>query len=290
MLAERYLDPQYAPDAVAARTGIAAATIRRLAAELADAAFAQEVVIETPWTDWAGRRHDRFVGRPVSMHAMRGISAHANGFQTCRALHLLQLLLGSIDCPGGFRFKPPYPKPAPPGLRPTGKPGQVAPDTPLPGRRSASRPGPRICSSKPTAGAADRQGVSWEYPMAAHGMMQMVIANAWRGDPYRIDTLFMYMANMSWNSAMNTAETMRMLTDQTRQRATTRSPASSIPTPSIPRWWRTPIWCCRTRRISSAGTASACSTGRSVTPTGRPTRSASPSSRPTATFGRSRTC
>jgi anaerobic selenocysteine-containing dehydrogenase len=45
-------------------------------------------------------------------------------------------------------------------------------------------------------------------------MMHMVIANAHKGDPYPIDTLFLYMANMSWNSAMNTAGTMRMLTDK----------------------------------------------------------------------------
>src|SRR6202048_5360101 len=45
-------------------------------------------------------------------------------------------------------------------------------------------------------------------------MMHMVIANACRGDPYPIDTLFMYMSNMAWNSAMNSAETMQMLTDQ----------------------------------------------------------------------------
>jgi anaerobic selenocysteine-containing dehydrogenase len=51
------------------------------------------------------------IGRPVSFHAMRGISAHSNGFQTCRALHVLQILLGSVEVPGGFRFKPPYPKP-----------------------------------------------------------------------------------------------------------------------------------------------------------------------------------
>ena len=50
---------------------------------------------------------------------------------------------------------------------------------------------------------------SWEAPIAAHGMMHMVIANASKGDPYPIDTLFMYMTNMAWNSAMNTAETMR---------------------------------------------------------------------------------
>jgi anaerobic selenocysteine-containing dehydrogenase len=44
-------------------------------------------------------------------HAMRGISAHSNGFQTARALHLLQILLGSVETPGGYRLKPPYPKP-----------------------------------------------------------------------------------------------------------------------------------------------------------------------------------
>ena len=45
-------------------------------------------------TDTHGREHTEMRGRPVSMHAMRGISAHSNGFHTCRALHLLQLLLG----------------------------------------------------------------------------------------------------------------------------------------------------------------------------------------------------
>ena len=34
--------------------------------------------------------------------------------------------------------------------------------------------------------------------------MHMVIANAARGDPYPIDVLFMYMANMGWNSAHGT--------------------------------------------------------------------------------------
>ena len=44
---------------------------------------------------------------------------------------------------------------------------------------------------------------SWEAPLALHGMMHTVIGNAGAGDPYRIDTLFMFMANMAWNSAMN---------------------------------------------------------------------------------------
>jgi anaerobic selenocysteine-containing dehydrogenase len=53
---------------------------------------------------------------------------------------------------------------------------------------------------------------SWEAPLAAHGMMHMVITNAFHGDPYPIDTLFMYMANMAWNSAMNVGGTLEMLT------------------------------------------------------------------------------
>ena len=58
------------------------------------------------------------IGRPVAMHAMRGISAHSNGFHTCRALHVLQLLLGAVDAPGSFRYQPPFPKPIPPANRP----------------------------------------------------------------------------------------------------------------------------------------------------------------------------
>ena len=43
-------------------------------------------------------------------------------------------------------------------------------------------------------------------------MLHMVIANAVAGDPYPIEVLFLYMANMAWNSAMNTKATMEMLT------------------------------------------------------------------------------
>jgi sulfite dehydrogenase (quinone) subunit SoeA len=44
-----------------------------------------------------------------------------------------------------------------------------------------------------------------------------VIRNACQGDPYRIDTLFLFMANMGWNSSMNTGETRRMLTQRDSQ-------------------------------------------------------------------------
>jgi anaerobic selenocysteine-containing dehydrogenase len=45
-------------------------------------------------------------------------------------------------------------------------------------------------------------------------MMHNVITNAWRGDPYKIDTLLIFMANMGWNSTMNTAEVRNMLNDK----------------------------------------------------------------------------
>ncbi|HTV88991.1 MAG TPA: molybdopterin-dependent oxidoreductase, partial [Stellaceae bacterium] len=215
LIAERYLDRQYAPDTVAAACGIPAARIRALAAEIGRVAFAEAIEIAQPWTDWAGRRHERMRGRPVSIHAMRGISAHSNGFQTCRALHLLQILLGTIDVPGGWRYKSPYPKPAPPGPKPAGKPGQVAAGKPLAGAPLGYPMGPEdlIIDGEGRPQRIDK-AFSWEAPIAAHGLMHMLIRNAWAGDPYKIDTLFMYMANMAWNSAMNVPETLRMLTDK----------------------------------------------------------------------------
>jgi anaerobic selenocysteine-containing dehydrogenase len=215
LVAERYLDERYAPAAVAETCGVPAATIRRLAKELAHAAFEEEIEFPVPWTDWAGRRHETMRGRPVSLHAMRGISAHSNGFQTCRALHLLQLLLGTIDVPGGWRYKSPHPKPCPPGPKPAGKPEQVVAGKPLPGVPLGYPLSPKdlIIDGQGRPVRIDK-AFSWDAPIAAHGMMHMVIANACKGDPYPIDTLFLYMANMAWNSAMNTAETMRMLTEK----------------------------------------------------------------------------
>jgi sulfite dehydrogenase (quinone) subunit SoeA len=214
-LAERYLDAQYAPEAVASRCGIAAETIRRIARELATTAFEQEIVLEQPWTDWAGRRHERMVGRPVAMHGMRGISAHSNGFHTCRAIHVLQMLLGAIDTPGSWRYKSPYPRPLTPAMKPTGHAHQVAPGTAMPGPPLGFPLSPEdlLVEADGTPRRIDK-AFSWEAPLAAHGLMHEVIRNAWKGDPYPIDTLFLYMANMSWNSAMNTAGTAAMLTDR----------------------------------------------------------------------------
>ncbi len=210
-LAERYLSEDYAPEAVAERCGIPADRIKRIAAELARVAFEEEIEIARPWTDFRGERHESMKGRPVSFHAMRGISAHSNGFQTCRALHLLQLLLGSVECPGGFRFKPPYPKPVAAHPKPHFK---VTPGKPLDGPHLGYPRGPEDLGLREDGSAARiDKAYTWEAPLSAHGMMHMVISNAHAGDPYPIDVLFMYMANMSWNSSMNTRGVMEMLTD-----------------------------------------------------------------------------
>jgi anaerobic selenocysteine-containing dehydrogenase len=212
LLAERFLANEYAPEVVAPQCGVDADTIQRIARELADTAFKQEIRLPQRWTDCHGREHAEMIGRPVSMHAMRGIAAHANGFHTCRMLHVLQMLLGAIDTPGSFRYQPPYPKSVPPANRP----GKSRKDN------GALNAGPLGYVHAPEDLVVDAQGAprridkafSWEFPLAAHGMLQSVIRNAWAGDPHRIDTLFLFMANMGWNSAMNTRDTQRMLCDK----------------------------------------------------------------------------
>ncbi|MEM9707371.1 MAG: molybdopterin oxidoreductase family protein [Pseudomonadota bacterium] len=212
LLAERYLSAEYGPDAVAGRCGVAADRIRDIAAELARVAFDEAFELPIAWTDFRGTRHTSMKGRPVSFHAMRGISAHSNGFQTCRSLHLLQILLGTVEVPGGFRFKPPYPKPV--SAHPKPHYGVQA-GKPLDGPHLGFVRGPEDLALKEdgTPARIDK-AFTWENPMSSHGLMHMVISNAHAGDPYKIDTLFMYMANMSWNSTMNTSGVMNMLTDK----------------------------------------------------------------------------
>lgn len=213
LMAERYLDARYAPEAVSEATGVPAQQIKSIAAELAHVAFKEEIVINQEWTDWAGRKQDKMIGRPVSMHAMRGISAHSNGFQTCRMIHILQILLGTIDCPGGFRYKPPYPKQTPPNLLPHGASGDIQPEMPLGGPHLGFPHGPEhlLLDDDGEPNRLDK-GFSWDAPMSAHGLMHMVINNAAKKDPYGIDVLFLYMANMAWNSSMNVPGTLDALT------------------------------------------------------------------------------
>jgi anaerobic selenocysteine-containing dehydrogenase len=215
LIVRRYADPRYSTENAASVCGIPAARIRALAHELATTALDHDSALEVPWTDFAGRTQPRMPMRPVAMHAMRGISAHSNGFQTCRAIHLLQLLLGAVEAPGSFRAKSPFPRACPPPVRPAGRADQVVAGRPMPGPPLGFPMGPEdlVVDADGSPRRIDK-AFSWEAPVAAHGLMHMVIRNAWAADPYPIDVLFMYMANMAWNSAMNTAGTIRMLTDR----------------------------------------------------------------------------
>jgi len=196
-------------------TGVPAATITRLAHELGITARDEKIELPIAWTDAWGVEHQTVTGNPVAFHAMRGLAAHSNGFQTIRALAILMTLLGTIDRPGGFRHKAPFPRPIPPCARTPNTPLAIKPNHPLDGM-------PLGWPSEPDDLFVDDDGkpvridkaFSWEYPLAVHGLMHNVITNAWRGDPYRIDTLLIFMANMAWNSTMNTVEVRKMLNDK----------------------------------------------------------------------------
>ncbi len=214
LLARRVLEDRHDPGNAAQITGVPASDIRRIAREISKAAFESDITVEEPWIDSWGRHYRNMVGRPVSMHAMRGISAHRNGFHTCRIIHILQLLLGTVDTPGGHRYRPPFPRHIPCPTRPSGKPEQINVCEALPGMPLGFPGGPEdlLVEEDGTPVRIDK-AFSWEAPLAIHGLMQNVITNAWKGDPYKIDTLFMFMANMAWNSSMNTSAIMKMLTD-----------------------------------------------------------------------------
>jgi sulfite dehydrogenase (quinone) subunit SoeA len=214
LAAERYLDARYAPANVAAECGVPAETIVKLAREMAHVAFNETIELPIRWTDMWGRTHDSVVGRPVAMYAMRGISAHSNGFHTCRALHLIQMLLGALDGPGNFRARAPYPRRIPLRSLPENDPAVIfAPDTPLKRMPNGNptKPEDLVIDANGAPLRIDR-AYSWESPLATHGLMHMVIANAANHDPYPIDTLLLFMANMAWNSSMNTTGTREMLT------------------------------------------------------------------------------
>jgi len=213
LLKERVQD--YTPEWAADITGVPADTIRRLAHEMGVTARDQTIELPIPWTDCWDNDHDSVIGNPVAFHAMRGLAAHSNGFHAIRALGILMTLLGTVDRPGGFRHKAPFPRPIPPCPKPPKGPEDVRPNSVLEGLPLGWPADPNDLFVD-AAGEPVRidKAFSWEYPLSVHGLMHSVITNAWRGDPYRIDTLLLFMANMAWNSTMNTEQVRRMLTDK----------------------------------------------------------------------------
>ncbi len=213
LLADRV--EEYTPEWAENITGIPAATIRRLAYEMGIVARDEKIELPIAWTDVWGNEHQSVTGNPVAFHAMRGLAAHSNGFHSIRALSILMSILGTIDRPGGFRHKAPFPRPIPPCPKtPTGPEG-VQPNTPLDGMPLGwpADPDDLFVDDKGEPVRLDK-AFSWEYPLSVHGMMHNAITNAWRGDPYPIDTLFIFMANMAWNSTMNTEQVRQMLNDK----------------------------------------------------------------------------
>jgi anaerobic selenocysteine-containing dehydrogenase len=213
LLVDRVKD--YTPEWAENITGIPADTIKRLAHEMGITARDEKIELPIAWTDTWGNDHEAVVGNPVSFHAMRGLAAHSNGFQSIRALSILMSILGTIDRPGGFRHKAPFPRPIPPCPKTPNGPHGVKPNTALGGMPLGwpADPNDLFVDEKGEAIRIDK-AFSWEYPLSVHGLMHNVITNAWRGDPYPIDTLLLFMANMAWNSSMNTVEVRKMLNDK----------------------------------------------------------------------------
>ena len=124
---------EYTPEWAEGITGIPVETIRRLAYEMGVTARDQKIELPIAWTDVWGKEHETVTGSPVAFHAMRGLAAHSNGFHSIRALSILMSMLGTIDTPGGFRHKAPFPRPIPPCAKTPKGPEGVQPETPLAG-------------------------------------------------------------------------------------------------------------------------------------------------------------
>ncbi len=213
LLVDRVKD--YTAEWASSITGIPEETIIRLAHEMGITARDEKIELPIPWTDTWGNEHESVTGNPVAFHAMRGLAAHSNGFQTIRAMSILMSILGTIDRPGGFRHKAPFPRPIPPCAKTPNDPRAVQPNTPLDGMPLGwpADPDDLFVNDDGSPVRIDK-AFSWEYPLSVHGLMHNAITNAWRGDPYKIDTLLIFMANMAWNSSMNTSEVRKMLNDK----------------------------------------------------------------------------
>ncbi len=88
-----HLKEKYSPEAVAAITSVPAETIRRLAKDFGEAAsIGSTIVMEGTSMPF----------RPVcSFCDSRGLSSHQFGMWACMSVHMLNLIVGAMDVPGG---------------------------------------------------------------------------------------------------------------------------------------------------------------------------------------------
>ena len=189
LLEERMRD--YTPEWAARITGIPAATIRRLAHEMGVTARDQKIELPIPMDRFVGRRardRDRQSGRvPRDARARRALQRLPDHPRA-----------GDPDVAAGHDR--PARRLSPQGAVPArdsaerqaaqSSPIAVQPNTPLGGLALGwpASPDDLFIDDDGKPVRIDK-GFSWEYPLSVHGLMHNVITNAWRGDPYRIDTL-----------------------------------------------------------------------------------------------------
>ncbi len=174
---------QVSVDEMAEITTVPARTIRRLAQEFSTAArIGSTIQIE-------GRS---LPYRPAGIHFKRGSGAHKGGFHTMMAIHLINLVVGNIDVPGGQR-----------GVNPIGPYWNIETDgdgmlVPAEIITKYSRPYPPAEAKAPTT--FDLREL---FPAAlfTRGLYPLGIAQAERfGLPYRAKMLLHGRTNLMMNS------------------------------------------------------------------------------------------
>ncbi|UCE32042.1 MAG: molybdopterin-dependent oxidoreductase [Burkholderiales bacterium] len=180
---------QVSVESMAEITTVPAATIRRLAREFcAAASIGSTVEIDG----------QRLPLRPAAIHFKRGSGAHKGGFHTMLAIHLINVMVGNIDVPGGQR-----------GVNPIGPYWSVEQDDDgmlIPSEiiTKYSRPYPPAQARTPTT--FDLKEL---FPAAlfTRGLYPLGIAESERfGIPYRASMLLHGRTNLMMNS--HSAEAM----------------------------------------------------------------------------------
>lgn len=234
LLQARVGDAQWSAEKAAELAGVEATAIRKLARDMGDTAMRKAVWVPGKWQDHLGRSFDGFVGRPVGIYAMRGVSSHSNGFQAGRDYMILSALLGAIDAPGGWRYKSPAPWTIPDGDYWPSYVNLVDPrqrqDSGVVGgsaiQERIHNDGTVIATSvkgkAPAVGATTKpviytpdqlvvdddgrpvlldRSYSWDAPLSLHRIFTAVNYDAGMQFPHRVEMILWHIANPYWDNA-----------------------------------------------------------------------------------------